>query len=400
MNMNKKIIIISLIIVSGACLWLSVKGVLLYQVRAAESAVLEVQSQAIEDLIDSRRMENSEESAADPFSENDVVNILFIGLDTRAGQENGHCDAIQLISINKTGAGSITITAVPRGTYSPLPPGKGASSTDYYVSNACGLVGLGYGVQQIENILGVKSDYLVVVGFSETMGILRYLRLPTIETLQWLRNRHGYEIGEPQRARNHSTFIKQMIVKFTPSNQSKLDTVLNYIVYQLVKTDLSFAQTQKIIKALSAMGVANHPEKIHLDMRPAYDTRDIAYDSENISEHLDRTLNPIKRLLSKDDYSEITEETSQANLLETIDKNKNKPEFVAWAYKNNLWLQVDDDLKRLAVQYDLLSRYLSLLSDKKEREAVLVNYILEMEIQNDILWMEKAKDDLAREMGY
>lgn len=181
--MNKKITIISLIIISGIFLWLSVKGVFSYQAKAAERAVLKVQSQAIEDVIDSRRVENSTKSTADIFDENNMVKILFIGLDTRIEQKNGHCDAIQLITIDNN-TETIKITSVPRGTYSPLPPGVGATSTDYYVSNACGLVGLAYGVEQIEKILGAKADYLVVIGFSESLGIFRKLGLPTTETLQ------------------------------------------------------------------------------------------------------------------------------------------------------------------------------------------------------------------------
>lgn len=397
--MNKKTTIIPLIIIFGVFLWLSAKGILIYQAKAAERAVLKVQNQAIINVIDSRRAEDSTKSTADPFGENNIVKILFIGLDARIGQENGHCDAIQLISIDKN-TQTIGITSVPRGTYSPLPPGVGATSTDYYVSNACGLVGLEYGVEQIEKILGVKADYLVVIGFSEILGIFRKLGLPTTKTLQWLRNRHGYTIGEPQRAYNHSTFIKQMLVRFIPTKKVALDTPLQYIIYKLVKTDLSFAQAQNIIDSLSTMDVVNHPEKIHLAMRPSYATQDIAYDSENISENLDQTLNPIKLWLSKDDYSGISEETLQTNLLDTIEKNKNKPEFISWAYKNNLWQQIEDKPKRLAVKYDLFSEYITLLSDKKERELVLVNYILEMENQNELSWQEKAKNILAQEMGY
>jgi hypothetical protein len=46
------------------------------------------------------------------------------------------------------------------------------------------------------------------------LGILRNLKLPTTDTLRWLRHRQGYAIGEPQRAHNHSTFLKQLILRF------------------------------------------------------------------------------------------------------------------------------------------------------------------------------------------
>ena len=405
MNMKRKIVMILSVIVLGVCLWFAAKGILWYRATAAERALEKKQDQAIEDVIDSHRLKNSDptdketgkEDTADPFDEDGIVRVLFIGLDKRVGQENGHCDAIQLITLDQ-GSGTINITAVPRGTYSPLPPGKGVTSSDYYVSNACGLGGLDYGIKQIEKILGVKSDYLVVVGFSETLGILRNLGLPTTETLQWLRNRHGYAIGEPQRAHNHSTFIKQMLIKFAPTEKSSINTALQYLVYKIVKTDLSFAQAQKIIATISAMDIANHPEKIQLSMRPLYAIQDIPYDPQHIGEYLDQTLGPIKHLLNKDDYSGTSEETIQAKLLSIIEKNKNNPAFVSWAYQNNIWLQIEDNEKRLAVQYDLLVSYLPLLPDKKERESTIADYLLEMENRTESFWQGKARELLKREM--
>jgi anionic cell wall polymer biosynthesis LytR-Cps2A-Psr (LCP) family protein len=286
---------------------------------------------------------------------------------------------------------------LPRGTYAPLPAGKGVTSSDYYVSNACGLGGLDYGIRQIEKILGVKADYLVVVGFSETIGILRNLKLPTTETIQWLRNRHGYAIGEPQRAHNHSTFIKQMIIKYAPTKTTQLDKALQYIVYKLVKTNLSFAQTQQITEIISSMDVIGHPEKITLSMRPAYPYKDISYDPEKINQNLEETLGPIKRFLSKEDYSGSTTTTLQAKILDTVKKNKNNPEFVSWAYENNLWLQIEDQNQSLAIQHSLLVSYLPFL-EKQTRESVLADYILEMENRDEAIWQEKGKKMLLQEI--
>ena len=402
-NSKRKKIIIFLIIILAIFFWFFPKNILRRESSASDNTLLkaqiEAQNKAIKNIIDSRRLENSEEQIIDPFGEDGVIRILFIGLDARVGQNNGHCDAIQLISVDNN-TGNIDITAVPRGTYSPLPPGKGTIPLDYYVSNACSLGGLEYGIEQIEKILGVKADYLVVVGFSEALGILRYLHLPTTETLQWLRNRQAYAIGEPQRAHNHSTFIKQMLVRFVPTENTKLDTVLEYIIYKLIKTDLSFTQSQKILNAIITMDIANHPEKIKLSIRPFYLVEDIQYDSEHIDKYLDQALGPIKHLLSKDDYSEISKETLQAKLLQTIEKNKDNLEFISWSYQNNLWLQIEDNEQSLAVQYNLLVNYLQLLSDKKECQSVLADYIIEMENRGEPLWQEKGKKLLREEIGY
>lgn len=56
--------------------------------------------------------------------------------------------------------------------------------------------------------------------------------------------------------------------------------------------------------------------------------------------------------------------------------------------------------KCLAVQYDVLFARLSLLPVKKKSELVLVNYILDIENQNELVWQEKGKNMLAQEMGY
>ena len=397
--MKKKIVITLAIIILIICFWYLIKGILWYRDRATERALQKAQNLAIENIIDSRRLKDSNGQKVDPFGEDKILRVLFIGLDARVGQKNGHCDAIQLISIDNN-LGTINITAVPRGTYSPLPPGTGTTSTDYYVSKACELGGLEYGINQIEKILGVKADYLAVVGFSETLGILRSLRLPTTETLQWLRNRHGYAIGEPQRARNHSTFIKQMMVEFVPTKKSELDTPLQYVAYKLIKTDLSFAQVQSIIEAVSAMDITNQLEKIQLSMRPLFPVQDIPYDPKLIDEYLDQTLGQIKHLLTKDDYSGVQGETVQSKLLGVIEQNKKNPEFISWAYQNNLWLQIEDDEKRLSTQYNLLINYLPLIPDEKDRKLLIADYIIEMENRGESIWQEKARALLTQKMGF
>lgn len=389
--MKKKNIIILSIIILILCF-----AVWQYQIRSSRKKLTRERDQVIEAIIDAHRPDTSSDLTADPFADDGIVKILLIGLDARIGEENGHCDAIQLITIDKNNTGNINITAVPRGTYSPLPIGKGTTSSDYYVSNACGFGGLEYGIKQIEKILDTKADYLVVVGFSQTMGILRNLDLPTTETLQWLRNRHGYTIGEPQRAHNHSTFIKEMMIKFIPTKKTVIDTPLQYILYKIVKTDLSFSQVENIIDIISDMDIANHPEKIKLSMRPFYPIADIVYDPDTIKQHLDETLGSIKQWLSKDDYSNMTKEDIQEKILKEIEENKTDPEFLSWAYKNSLWLQIEDNEKSLAVQYDLFISYLASLTDEKERESVIAEYIIEMENRGETIWQERAKNLLIK----
>lgn len=342
------------------------------------------QDRAVQKIIESRRLAQTEtdtDLTKNIFEKSDIVHILLLGLDKRIGQTQGHCDVIQMIAIDSKKQ-EVRITAVPRGTYSPLPPGKAVTSTDYYVSNACGLAGLDYGIAQIEKILGQKADYLVVVGFSETLGIIRSLNLPTTETLQWLRRRQVYAIGEPQRARNHSTFLKTLLTQYLPKEKSALDTPIRYMAYKTVQTDLSFAQVQTLVNTLIDMDLSHHSERVQLSMRPAHNVQDIPYDPA----HLD--IKP-----GKD-----TEEGIQKQLLDTIEAKKNNAEFVVWAYDNDLWLQVNDAQKRESIRFDFLERYVSNTPEKEKREAILADYILEMEQRAEDEWITKGKELLLREL--
>jgi anionic cell wall polymer biosynthesis LytR-Cps2A-Psr (LCP) family protein len=399
---KKAIVIILILIIFGLGAWFFGQKIFLNKAEAAqrktEQALKKAREDEINSAVNSRRAENAGKDNVDVFGADNQVKILLIGLDKRAGKNEGHCDVIQLVTIDRK-TSIVTITAVPRGTYSPLPRGKGATSSDYYVSNACGLGGLDYGVKQIEKILGQKADYLVVVGFSETLGILRSLKLPTTETLQWLRERQAYAIGEPQRAHNHSTFIKQMMIKFLGGKNSQPNKALQYVIYKIVKTDLSFLQTQAVVGVLAEMKLADHPDNIKLAMRPAYGVQDIPYVSENLSEYLDKTVGRVKNQLSKDDYSGASQAETETKLLKLIGEKIGDKDFVAWSYENNLWLQIEDSQKRLAIQFDILNKYLPQLATSTIRQSIIADYILEMENYGEDSWAEKGKEILKAELG-
>lgn len=329
-----------------------------------------------------------------PFAEDDKVSVLLLGLDSRVGETSAHCDAIQFLEIDRSEK-TVKITAVPRGTYSPLPPGKGTTSSDYYVSNACGLGGLDYGVKQIERILGKKADYVAMVGFSQVYGILRYLKLPTTETLQWLRHRQGYAIGEPQRARNHSTFIKQALIKFVPENISPTDTASQYFIYKLIKTDLSFETTKKIVAVLSGMELKENPERISLYMKPPHNVQDIPYDEENLEEYLGSMIDPIKHLLSSQDYSGMDKKIIDDKIKSIIEENNENDEFIRWAYKNYLWLQMEQDDERMQLQWDITLRFIRQLRSEEDIEQVIADYILEMQHLGQDSWADRGRTVLS-----
>lgn len=372
----------------------------LHKTKPAEPGeeIIEKQKVDIDRILAERYQQQFDETGkADPFGDDDIVRVLFIGLDSRVGQTAGHCDAIQMIEIDRK-KGLVGITAVPRGTYVPLTD-KNRPAGDYYVSNSCAIEGLEYGIDQIEKIVGKKADHLVMVGFSEAMGIIRHLKLPGPETLRWLRHRQGYAIGEPQRARNHSTFLKEMLLRYVPKSDSKLDASWEYVIYKMVRTDLSFEETRQIVSALIAMDLAAKPERITLSMRPAYEVADIPYDEKNLTQYLKSMLDPIKGLLSPDDYSEKSKVEIETGILKMIDEKKEEPDFLKWAYDNQIWLQFEDEFKRDGLQYDLTVRYAKALPDKDERVKVLEDYVLEMEYMGLSEWSAKGRVALEEELA-
>jgi len=387
--MKKIIKIIIVIILIGLIGWFSVEKFKDFQknkeVRAAKQAI----DDKIDQLITARQ--NADVNAEDdPFGDKDSLKILLLGLDSRIGDKNGHCDAIQFIEINKK-TNQINITAVPRGTYSPLPE-YSPIPREYYISKACEVGGLEYGIEQIEKILGQKADYLVMVGFSEAIGIFRNLNLPTTETLQWLRNRQSFAIGEPQRAHNHSTFIKQMIVKFAPKNNSKLDTTWQYLIYKLLKTDLSFTQVRFIADTVQSIKPNEYPQRIQTHMRPSYEIQEIKYDEVAPGEQVKKLLGSIVDILPENDYSNESLADIQGRLLKKINQNIDDKEFVRWAYDNHLWLQIEDDQVRQETHFSLLNKHLESYDSNEDKELLISEYIIAMQALNLVEWKDKGKE--------
>ena len=393
MNMKKKILVLVVILVIGISGYVVARTVFDMKITKAQKEAEQLREKQVKDIIESRK-NVSEESDEDPFGEDNILKVLLLGIDSRAGDTHGHCDAIQMIEFNRNYK-TIKITAVPRGTYAPL-PGTGYKPSDYYVSNSCGIVGIEYGIEQIERILGEKADFIAMVGFSEAMGIFRSLDLPTIETMQWLRNRQSFAIGEPQRARNHSTFIKQMFLKLSADENTKWDMGWQYLIFRMVETDLSFSQARVIAGVLDDMNLENEAWRVTLAMRPAFEVAYIPYDEEHLDEQLKRLIDPIVHLLPEIDYSGESKEAIQKRLLNNINNGLDNAEFVEWAYDNQLWLQIEDDETRDKIHFEIIIKYIDNIDDLEIQEDVLAEFIIEMENRGLTMWVEEGEEYLEK----
>ena len=366
-------------------------------VKPAPSASLEAAEppawDAVGEVIEARQLELDAESPI-PFGSDTQINILALGLDSRKEGLERHCDAIHMVTLDLSDW-SILITSVPRGTYATLPPGREYLETDYYVSNACAFGGLDYGINQIEKIVGVQADYVATVGFSQALGIFRVLELPTTETLQWLRHRQSYAIGDPQRSQNQAVFMKDVALKLL--GEDGISTALMHILYSLVDTDLDFKTTQALYTAYRAAEIANRPDDIALIMKPFYETREYHFDPDNAEVQIESLLASLEGRLSPQDLSHKSVEELQVELEKYLRESLASDETVVHVYDEQLWRQIEAEDTREELHFRFMEKYLREVKDTDLDKAIeiVTDYILEKQYYELTEWEQKGRDLLA-----
>lgn len=387
----------------GSAVVLGGVGFLSYSVWAkaySEPTVAEVEVELVDtrkQIVDQVLEQRAEQIKQDPsleFTANEIT-VLLIGLDTRKDQDNPHCDAIHFFTFDLEDW-SILITSIPRGTYSALPPGGTYEPTQYYVSNACGFGGIDYGISQIEKISGLRADYVVTVGFSQAMGVFRLLNLPATETLQWLRHRQSYSIGDPQRSHNQALFMKDMIVAHINDFESDLTAPLQYVFFTTISTDMEFSLARALLKGYLAADIASRPEDIRLQMIPYHQTVDYHYDQNSLEEDLQQKIDFMQPLLTQDDLTGRSKEEIQAELVAFLEDRLVSEESVADVVAQELWLQVEEEQVREQFEFAYAERYFEELKLTDQAAAVkyMSDYILEQQALGNETYIEQAKRDL------
>ncbi len=384
-----------LALVIGAFLTVVGAWFLLHRPSFIESAPVQPRvDSAVDKVITARRDTVLNAASEIPFGADDEINILILGIDSRKEGNEGHCDAIHMLTVD-TKAWTTTLTSVPRGTYTYIPPGTYAES-DYYVANACAFAGLDYGIEQIERIVGVQSDYVVTVGFSQTYGILRALDLPTVESLQWLRHRRSYQIGDPQRSQNQAVFMKDLALKFL--DEDGLSTPMLYLLYSFVDTDMDFATIKALHDGLIASGIAARPDDIALTMKPEYETAEMHLDLDNPDAQIDALLARIRSVTSKDDLSDRSINEVQTELASYLDGALATAQSVEREMDDQLWRQIVDEDERERFHYAFVEAYATelLATDRDAAVQLVADYILEKQTLGIIVWEKKGRDLLER----
>lgn len=385
--------IFALILGSGATIigaWF-----LLHRPLFVESAPLQPRVEsAVDKVITARRDAVLNTSSNVPFGENNEINILILGIDSRKEGSEQHCDAIHMLTVD-TQNWTMLMTSVPRGTYAYIPPGN-YEETEYYLANACAFAGLDYGIDQIERIVGVKADYTVTVGFSQVYGILGALQLPTVESLQWLRHRRSYQIGDPQRSQNQAVFMKDLALKFLDGDG--LSTPMLYLLYTFIDTDMDFATVKALHDGMIASSIATRPDDIVLAMKPEYETVDMHLDFTNPDPQIAALLDRIRAVTSKDDLSDRTISEVQTDLVSYLDGALASGESVANEMDAQLWRQIVDDDERERFHYAFVEAYAYelLATDHDAAVQLVADYILEKQTLGIPAWEEKGRALLDR----
>jgi hypothetical protein len=147
------------------------------------------------------------------------------------------------------------------------------------------------------------------------------------------------------------------------------------------------------------MRIYERPEAIILAMRPAYDVQDIPYDETTAGDYVRTHIEPLSQYLSSADYEQLSEADITHTILRLIDDNQQDSDFIHWSWDHKLWYQLYEEETRLQAQYDIMLAYLELLGTTEERQAVLADYILEMDFLGYTEWKKKGEALIAHELA-
>lgn len=308
------------------------------------------------------------------------LTVLFLGLDGRRGDRRPRCDAIHLVTVD-FGKKKVRITSIPRGTRVPIPD---VDDERAYIGNACHMMGIDYAVEQIERLSGIKHDYMVKAGFSQTIGIFRMIGLPTTQTLQFLRNR-SLPNGDYQRSHNQAVFLKDMLISRLEFVASMPKT-LQFVLYHMVDTDMDFETAHELFEAFLASNIAKEPKRIELVMRPfAREAKEMHFYPTTSEKDQDYVMYQsdlefyLKKLL--------------ASVFSLIQRKEDKEAYakIQRPFEQQLWLQLDDPYKRESIHLEFLKVLTALHKNDEEVRSHILDFLSEIEGSDQQALEQEAK---------
>ncbi|HBU27854.1 TPA: hypothetical protein DEB00_01935 [Candidatus Uhrbacteria bacterium] len=345
------------------------------------------------------------------------VTVLVVGVDSRKGAKQVHCDAIHSITID-TVQDTVEFVNIPRGTYSfiprqnnwvpqtellevvnaelkqaeldkqaeeaawfaeihgenavPLPlilPQEDvvaetpevpdlvglAWAREQYISNVCEYLGVDEFVSRVEKITGQKVDYRVLVGFSQAQGVLRALSFDPTTTLQYLRHRKSYALGDVQRSYNQSLFLEDLLVNRIDMVE-ELPKTAQFALYQLIDTDMPYAVARGLLAWAQASRVQSDATRITHRTAPAGTPRaqDQHYNEDAAKEQVEQLYAQLRvydpSFTVKDTQPTLLayiqqQETFSYNALVNGDKARAR-EVLQPLVDQQIWQQIEDATER------------------------------------------------------
>lgn len=314
-----------------------------------------------------------------------VYNLLLLGLDARRGDAKPRCDAIHVFSFSPAND-ELIITSIPRGTHVER---DNLASQSAYLGNNCHSNGLIDTIEEIEKITDLKIDAYATVGFSQVLGILRSVNIPTTSTLQYLRNRR-YAIGDNQRSHNQAVFLKDGLIDHF-EDIYKLPHEVRQFLYKSIDTNLSYETFEYLIDKFNQQKVIFNPEKIILVTKPIRNkyVKEIHYeetantDQQNDSEfkqYQNEIMTYLKKLI-------LLSETLLA-----LDKKSAAYNKLNVPFQQKLWLQIEDETLRDELQYQLTKNFLNANENEILKDKILVDYRLELELFGKKDYLDKTNE--------
>ena len=223
------------------------------------------------------------------------INVLILGLDGRRGQRDRRADAIHLVTLLPY-QGKIRITSIPRGTM-----GEEIMEGKDIIANTYSLGGRAETIKTVEDYLEVHVDYYIVVGFSEAEALFDKLGYNGERTLQVLRSRKAYGIGDPQRSHNQAIFMASEIMRNYPlfKQYPTLGRALLFVAHEIIETNMPF----EVMVQVSDLYLENGLNDITLLMRPEDQMRSLK-DIKITPETIDAILYEQKKNMEKNEEAQ------------------------------------------------------------------------------------------------
>lgn len=320
------------------------------------------------------------------------VTILITGLDSRLGEGHSHphADANHVVSL-WLDEGKAEVISIPRDT--PAEAGFHDTSGLNKLTNVRANRGRNSYHKEVVRISGVpKINHYIEFGFSQAMGLLELLGFQdnAKSTLQSLRSRHSYGIGDFQRSYNQGQFIRQMILKQSANLDGGIMTeVLLRGALLLVDTDLSAEQASSYLQQMKSKGFGKK-EDVVVRMKPSMKMQVTAFDFTDptvvaaLQKQNDRTAS--KQGTGKKSGDELGNQVTKKLELLLASSKKNLPKNPKAVigqlepyFKQRAWLQVPSS-QRATIRSEFasqLTQAYTLL--KKSDQADKVKNIIEAE---------------------